>query len=259
MKNLFSLIAALIVVLSFATASVAQTEITIVTPLPTKEAFDKIIPGFESKTGYKVKMTVGTGVGTKDQAAKGEPFDVFVILPPYQAALDSGNLVKESKTTIGGFVMAMTIKKGTPKPDISTADAVKKTLLAAKSAATVDPKQGSVGVAALAMFDKLGIRQQMEPKMKYGQTGGVIGTLVVNGEAEIGLGPYVSDLMGNRNAQLEVVGAMPKEASDPTDIDAFVSSHAKDAAAAKALVQYLASPEAEAIYKEHGIQPSHYE
>ncbi len=255
MKKIFVRMAAAALALWLAAGARAQTEVTIVTPLPTKEAFDKLIPGFEAKTGYKVKMTVGTGVGTKEQAAKGEAFDVFVILPPYQAALDSGNLVRESKTTLGAFVLAMTIKKGTPKPDISSAEAVKSTLLAAKSAATVDPKQGSVGLAALAMLDKLGIRQQMEPKMKYGQTGGVIGTLVVNGEAELGLGPYVSDLRNNRNAQLEVVGALPKDASDPTNIDAFVSSHAKEPAAAKALVQYLASEEAQAVYKEHGIQP----
>src|SRR4051812_33657195 len=86
-----------------------KLKINIVPPLPNKEAFEKIIPGFEAKTGYKVKMTIGTGVGTKEQAAKGEPFDVFVILPPYQAALDSGNMVRETKTTIARFVMAMTI------------------------------------------------------------------------------------------------------------------------------------------------------
>src|SRR3954469_10130647 len=160
MKNIIALFLTLFAVLGLTAQLQAQTEITIVTPLPTKEAFEKIVPGFEAKTGYKVKMTIGTGVGTKEQAAKGEPFDVFVILPPYQNALDSGNLVRESKTTLAGFVMAMTIKKGTPKPDISSADAVKRTLLAAKSAATVDPKQGSVGLAALAMFDKLGISEQ---------------------------------------------------------------------------------------------------
>jgi molybdate transport system substrate-binding protein len=161
----------------------------------------------------------------------------------------------DSKTTIGRFVMALTVKKGMPKPDLSTADSVKRALLAAKSVATVDPNEGSVGVAALATLEKLGIAEQMKPKMKFVKTGGLIGTSVTSGESEIGMGPYASDLMGNRNAELEVVGTLPKEASVPTDIDAFVATHAKDPAAAKALVQYLASPEAEAIYKEHAIQP----
>jgi molybdate transport system substrate-binding protein len=149
----------------------------------------------------------------------------------------------------------LTVKKGMPKPDISTADAVKRTLLAAKSAATVDPEQGSVGVAALAMFEKLGISEQMKPKMNFVRTGGVIGTSVTSGESEIGVGPYVSDLMGNRNADLEIVGALPREASTPTDIDAFIATHAKDPVAARSLLQYLESPEAAAIYKEYKIQP----
>jgi molybdate transport system substrate-binding protein len=106
------------------------------------------------------------------------------------------------------------------------------------------------------MFEKLGIAEQMKSKMKFVRTGGVIGTSVASGESEIGLGPYASDLLGNRNADLDVVGALPREASTPTDIDAFVATHAKDAAAARALVQYLASPEAQAIYKEHLIQPA---
>jgi molybdate transport system substrate-binding protein len=256
-RFLASSLAVVVFTLGISRVGHAQTELTIVTPLPTKESFDKIIPGFEAKTGYKVKVTIGTGVGTKDQAARGEPFDVFVILPPYPAALASGNLIADSKTTLGGFVMALTVKKGTPRPDISTADAVRRTLLAAKSAATVDPKEGSVGVAALAMFEKLGIAEQMKPKMKFVRTGGVIGTSVTSGESEIGLGPYASDLQGNRNADLDVVGSVPREASPPTDIDAFIATHAKDPAAARTLVQYLASPEAEAIYKEHLILPAH--
>jgi molybdate transport system substrate-binding protein len=255
LKYRVSVFTAAILALGISTVGRAQTEITIVTPLPTKEAFDKILPGFEAKTGYKVKVTVGTGVGTKDQAARGEAFDVFVVLPPYPAAVASGNLLADSKTTIGRFVMALTVKKGTPRPDISTADSVRRTLLAAKSVATVDPSQGSVGVAALATIEKLGIAEQMKPKMKFVRTGGVIGTSVTSGESEIGMGPYASDLQGNRNADLEVVGTLPLEASVPTDIDAFVATQAKDKAAARALVQYLASPEAGAIYKEQLIQP----
>jgi molybdate transport system substrate-binding protein len=254
-KRLISSIATVVAMLGISCLGYAQTEIALVTPYPTKDAFEKIIPAFEAKTGYKVKVTIGTGVGTKEQAARGEAFDVFVILPPYRAALSSGNLVADSKTTIGRFVMAFTVKKGMPKPDISTADAVRRTLLAAKSVATVDPKQGSVGLAALAALDKLGITEQVKPKMKFVRTGGVIGTSVTSGESEIGLGPYASDLMNNRNAELEVVGALPPEASTPTDIDAFIATHAKNPAAARALVEYLASPEVAAVYTEHKILP----
>src|SRR5215470_802684 len=128
-------------------AAFGQTEIRVDSPLPMKESFEKILPGFEAKTGNKVNVRYGTGVGTKQEAAKGDPYDVFIILPPFQEAMNSGNVMKDSATTLGSFVLALTVKKGAPKPDISSAAAVKKTLLSAKTIVTVDPNQGSVGVA----------------------------------------------------------------------------------------------------------------
>jgi molybdate transport system substrate-binding protein len=254
-KYLFSTSFAIALIFATWTGARAQTEITVRAPLPMKESFEKILPGFEAKTGYKVTASIGTGVGTKQEAARGEAYDLFVVLPPYPDALASGNLVNNSKTTLGSFVLAMTVKKGAPKPDLSTADSVRKALLSAKSLVTVDPTQGSVGLATNAAIQKLGIADQVKSKIKYVQNGGLVSKSVTDGESEIGLGPYVSDLMGNRNPDLVVVGALPLEASSPTDIDAFMSAHAKDPAAAKALLQYLVSPEAEAVYKSMGIQP----
>src|SRR5215471_920540 len=233
-----------------------QTEIRVDSPLPMKESFEKILPGFEAKTGNKVNVRYGTGVGTKQEAAKGDPYDVFIILPPFQEAMNSGNVMKDSATTLGSFVLALTVKKGAPKPDISSAAAVKKTLLSAKSVVTVDPTQGSVGVATGEALKKMAITDQIKGKIKYVQNGGGVGKSVTEGESEIGMGPYVSDLKGNRNPDLVVVGALPKDASTPTDIVAVVSTKAKDPAAAKALLKYLVSPEAKAVYKEEGIIPA---
>jgi molybdate transport system substrate-binding protein len=233
-----------------------QTEIKVDSPLPMKESFEKILPGFEAKTGYKVNVRYGTGVGTKQEAAKGDPYDVFIILPPFQEAMSSGNVMTNTVTTLGSFVLALTVKKGTPRPDISNAAAVKKALVSAKSIVTVDPTQGSVGVATGATLQKLGINDQVKGKIKYVPNGGGVGRSVTEGESEIGMGPYVSDLMGNRNADLVIVGGLPKDASTPTDIVAVAATKAKDPGAAKALLQYLVSPEAEAVYKAQGIVPA---
>ena len=254
-KKLFSSFFVAAMVLGGWVSAYAQKEITVDTPLPTKESFEKILPGFEAKTGYKVKPNWGNGVGTKQDAERGDPYDIFVVLPPYQQTLASGNLMKNTGTTIGSFVLAITVKKGTPPPDISSAASVKKALLGAKSLVTVDPAMGSVGVAANAMFVKLGILDQVKSKVKYVPNGGGVGRSVVAGESEIGVGPYVSDLMNNRNPDLVVVGGMPRGASTPTDIVAFVATKAKDPAGARQLVKYLATPEAGQVYKEHGIMP----
>jgi molybdate transport system substrate-binding protein len=254
-RNLLSSFFVAAMVLGGWVSAHAQKEISIDTPLPTKDSFEKILPGFEAKTGYKVVPKWGNGVGTKQEAEHGDPFDIFVVLPPYQEALASGNLMKNTGTTIGSFVLALTVKKGTPPPDISSAASVKKALLAAKSLVTVDPTMGSVGVACNNMLMKLGILAEVKSKIKYVPNGGGVGRSVVAGESEIGLGPYVSDLMGNRNPDLVVVGGLPRGASTPTDIVAFVATHAKDPAGAKELVKYLATPEAGQVYKEHGIMP----
>jgi molybdate transport system substrate-binding protein len=251
---LSSLFAAALVLGGWASAQ-AQTEITLRAPLPMKESFDKLIPMFEMKNGVKVNATYGTGVGTKVEAAKGDPYDVFVVLPPYEEALNSGNLVKKDGKTVGAFILAMTVKRGSPLPDISTAAAVKKDLLGAKALVTVDPTMGSVGVATNECLKKLNILDQVQSKVKYVPNGGGVGKSVLDGTSDIGLGPYVSDLKGNKNPDLIVVGGLPKEASTPTEIFIVPATKAKDAKAAKELVQFLDSAEAEAVYKDAGIQP----
>ena len=238
-------------VLGCALNAAAQEEITFLTPQPLKASVDNLIPGFEAKTGYKVKMTVGSGLGTKQQVARGEPFDVPVILPPYAEALASGNVVTSSATTLASLIMALGVRKGAAKPDISTPAAAKAALLAAKSISYVDPMVGSAGLPVVALLKNLGITEQVQAKLKIGMTGGVVQNLVAKGEAEICL-LYLSDI---RNPGVEVVGPVPQQVAPPTNLVAFVSTRAKNPAAARALIDYLSSPEAEAVYKAEGMQP----
>src|SRR6202035_922202 len=149
--------------------------------------------------------------------------------------------------------LALAVKKGAPKPDISTPEAVKRTLLNAKSILSVDPTQGSVVGIALATLDKLGITEQVKPKIKWLQTGVLVQDSVAKGEAEIALGPYLSDM---RNPGLDVVGALPPEASTPVDITGFLSTSVKDPKAAKALLDYLSSREVAPVYEAAKIFPA---
>jgi len=138
------------------------------------------------------------------------------------------------------------------KPDISTPEAVKRTLLAAKS---VSYPNAAGGAAAGVTFDetlkKLGIAQQIEPKLKRAQGGARAMEMVAKGEAEIGL-TFVSE-MGEPG--IEVVGPLPEEIATPTRLVGFVSTHAKDPAAAKALLEYLSSPSAASAYQAQRMQP----
>src|SRR5580658_8311291 len=142
-------------------------EITLIAPGGIRDAVEQLIPGFEARTGHKVKATFGSGLGTKQQVARGEAFDVPIVQPPYPEVLASGNVVAGSATKLASVSVGIAVRKGAPKPDISTPEAVKRTLLAAKSIAYPDPAGGA---AAAVSFDlalkNLGIDRQVESKLK---------------------------------------------------------------------------------------------
>lgn len=250
--NTLSRWAAIAVVLCGAYDARAQKEVTLIAPGGIRAAIEQLIPGFEQKTGYKVKATFGSGLGTKRQVARGEAFDVPVVQPPYPEVLASGNVVADSATPLASVALGMAVRPGAPKPDISTPEAVKQTLLAAQSVSYPNPAGGAAaGVTFDETLKKLGIAQQMEPKLKRAQGGARAMEMVAKGEAEIGL-TFVSEM---NEPGIEVVGPLPEEIATPTRLVGFVSAHAKDPAAAKALLEYLSAPSAAAAYKAQRMQP----
>ena len=253
MKPLLSSILC-VLVLGISDAARAQSEITLIAPGGIRAAIEQLIPGFESKTGRKVKATFGSGGGTRQQVAHGEAFDVPIVQPPYPEVIASGNVVVSSATPLATIAIGVAVKKGSPKPDLSTPEAVKRALLAAKSVSYPD---GARGAAAGVSFDetlkKMGIAEQMQPKIKLAQGGAAAMAMVAKGDAEIGL-TFLSEM---EDPGIDVVGPLPREISTPTSLVGFVSSHAKDPAAAKSLLEYLSSPGAAAAYQAHRMQPGH--
>jgi len=230
------------------------SEVTLIGPGGIRAAAEQLIADFEKKSGSKVKATFGSGLGTKKQIAQGEAFDVPIIQPPYPEVLASGNVVASSATTLASVSVGVAVRKGAAKPDISTADAVKRTLLAAKSIAYPNPSGGAAaGVSFDDTLKKLGIAAQVESKLKRAQGGAGAMAMAAKGEAEIGL-TFLSEM---ENPGIDVVGPLPLEISPPTTLVGFISSHAKDPAAAKALLDFLSSPAAAAVYKAQGMQPAH--
>jgi molybdate transport system substrate-binding protein len=252
MKHLISPAVVVLAIGSLYTAAAQNNEITLIAPGGIRDAVEQLIPGFESKTGHKVKATFGSGLGTKKQVAQGEAFDVPIVQPPYPEVLASGNVVAGSATTLASVAVGIAVRKGAPKPDISTLAAVRKTLLAAKSISYPNPAGGAAaGVSFDETLRKLGIAEQVESKLKRAQGGAGAMAMAAKGEAEIGV-TFVSEMS---DPGIDIVGPFPKEIAPPTTLVGFVSSHTKDAAAAKSLLEYLSSPAAAPVYKAHGMQP----
>jgi len=251
-RYVVALVIALGLIVGIAFRADAQGQLTLLSPNPIEATINKLTADFEKKSGIHVNVTYGTGVSTRKDVAAGKALDVSLLFSPFPEALRTGNIIPNSATVIARMRLAIAVKKGAPKPDISTADAVRRTLLNAKSIVSVDPEQGSVGTAVLLALDKLGITEQLKPRIKWVPTGGVVQDSVAKGEYELAFGPYLSDM---RNPGLDVVGALPPEASYQVDLTGFLSTSVKDPKAARALLDYLKSPEAAPVYESAKIFP----
>ena len=252
--------AVLILLLGSSYSLQAQSEITVLAPAPIRGPLDKVIQGFESKTGNKVKVTYGAGsrdtppYGTRQLVARGQGLDVSIMFAPFPEALASGNIDPKSATILARILLGVTVQRGAPKPDISSSNAVKRMLLAAKSIAIVDPSQGTLGGEANEVLKKVGNTQQIQPKIRTVESSPVAEQMVAKGEIELFLGPQVSDTL---REGVELIGALPRAVSTPTDVVGYVSTKTKDPKAAKALLQYLKSPQAEAAYKAARLEAVH--
>src|SRR5580692_3611625 len=260
MKRMLLHVAVIAILLSASNIALAQTEVTLIAPGGIRAPIEKLIPAFEKKTGYKVNATFGSGGGTKQQVVRGDVFDVPIVQPPLPEVLASGNVVESTATPLASVAVGVAVKKGSPKPDISSTEAVKKMLLSAKSIVCPDAATGAAaGVSINEMLKRLGIDDQIEPKLTRphgsgpGGAGGgaVVSAMVGRGEAEIGM-TFISEM---DDPGIDIVGPLPREVLPWTPLVGFISAHAKNPEAAKALLQYLSSPEAVAAYKAAGMQP----
>jgi molybdate transport system substrate-binding protein len=211
-----------------------------------------VLADFEKQTGHKVSLDNDTAGGLSKRIDGGEAFDVAIITPAVVDDLaKKGRIVPGSRIDLAKVGMGVAIKEGAPAPDIGTVDAFKRTLLAVKSVAYIDPKAGgSSGIYFDKLLDRLGIADQVRPKAKL-KAGGYVAELVANGEAEIAI-HQISEIVPVKGVTL--AGPLPAEIQNSTIYAGGVASAAKDGTAAKALVAFLAGPAIDPILKSKGMQ-----
>ena len=256
MKPWLSAMATLALVLVGAHSARAQQEITLIAPNIMQGPFEELLKGFEAKTGYKINATYADEDMTKQRFLRGESFDVPILtntgFTPLQEVTDSGKVIVTSGTPVAKIFVGVAVKKGAPKPNISTVEATKQMFLNAKSIAYPDlAAVPSAGLSANGTIKVLGLEEQMRPKTKFGRgSSGTIG-LVTSGEAEIGLTflPRLTD------PGIDVVGMMPREISPATVLMGYISTQARNPLIARDLLNYLASDEMIPIYRKHSMQP----
>jgi len=244
---------AIVVAMLAATATAHAAEIIAFISTAIKAATDELLPPFERANGHTIRATYAPSGALIPRFDRGEPVDVFLT---DSAAIDE--LIKRGKVVAGRTDLARTgigiaVRKGAPKPDVSSPEALKRALLAAKSIAHTAPAGGGVTAAhVMGVFEKLGIAAEVTPKVKLAAGGpnGRVSVLVSSGEAEIGL-QQVSELMSN--PQVEVIGMLPAELQQMTTYSAGTTTTARQTEAAQAFIRHLAAPAAMTIYKTKGL------
>jgi molybdate transport system substrate-binding protein len=232
--------------------SVLAAEIRVLTGGAMRGVVDALVPAFEKETGHRVSVDNATAGALAKRIAGGEAFDVAIITPKVLADLTGhGKIAAGSRTDLAKVGMGVAVKAGAPLPDIATVEAFKRTLLAARSVAYIDPKAGgSSGIYFDGLLVRLGIADQVRPKAKLKQ-GGYVADLVASGEAEIAV-HQISEIVSVKGVVL--VGPLPAEVQNYTTYSAALGAAARDTAAAKALIAHLAGPAATPVLKARGMQ-----
>ncbi|KJC43576.1 ABC transporter substrate-binding protein [Bradyrhizobium sp. LTSP885] len=218
-------------------------------------AYKALVPEFERKTGNKVVTAYGPSMGTTENAIpvrldRGEPADVLILVGYALGDLvKQGKVVSSSRVDLVNSPIGIAVKSGAPRPDISSADSVKQALLAAKSIAYSDSASGVY--VSTEMFAKLGITDAMKDKArKIPAT--PVGEIVARGDAEIGL-QQISEL--KPVAGIDIVGPLPDALQKITVFSAGIATVSKEPDAGKALISFLASPEARDTLIKSGLDP----
>jgi molybdate transport system substrate-binding protein len=231
-------------------ASTAQAaEIKVLCSTALKTVMQELVPQFERATGHKVVVEYGVSAGMQRRVEAGEPFDaIFLTVKQLDALVQGGKIAPGTRTPIARSGMGIAIHAGAARPDISTVDALKRTLLAAKSIAYA--KEGAAGVYFIALGKRLGIVEQL--KLKGMDSGDAVAEAVASGGAEFGILP-VSEILPVKGAAL--LGEFPKDVQEYAISVGGVSAAAKQAGAAKELIKFLTAPSAVPVIKKKGMEP----
>ena len=245
---------ALVTVVMLAAAARAD-EVKVITSGAFTAAYLELVPEFERTTKHIVTTAFGASMGSAPDSIpsrlqRGEPVDVVIMA---DTALD--DLIKQGKVVAGSRVdlvrssIGVAVRAGAPKPDISTVEALTRTLLNAKSIAYSASASGVY--VSTELFQRLGIADQVKGKSQRIESARV-GTVVARGDAEIGF-QQISELLPV--AGITYLGPLPADVQKVTVFSAGIVSASKNADVARALIRFLASPAAADVIRKSGLEP----
>jgi molybdate transport system substrate-binding protein len=220
-----------------------------------KSTLDAIVPHFAGESGHTPHLAYGPSGALAKRVAAGERADLVILAGGIDGLIAQGRVLRDSRVDIASARIGVAVRKGAPKPDISSSDAFRRTLLAAKSIAFAGPASGGAsGVYLLKMFEQLGIAAEVNAKARFARGGpdGMVSALVAAGEAEIGL-QQISEILSVDGVDL--VGPLPDALQTETVYAAGILVAAEHPDAARALLAFLHRPAWAAVLRAKGLEP----
>lgn len=237
------------IIMLFAQAVMAQpAEIKVLSAGAMRRVMTELTPHFERATGDKLQIQYGEIGALKRQIDSGGKFDVVILSGPLLDDLvKEGKIAAGTRTDIARAGLGVIMRTGASKPDISTVDAFKRTMLNAKSFAY--PKEGAPAAYVPRLFDRLGMSDEMKPKLLPASSAS---EAVAKGEAELGV--VVISALGAVPG-IELVAPLPAELQNYVGFTAGVSASANESARGRALIDFLRAPAAIPVLKANGMEP----
>ncbi len=238
--------------LGFAVAQASAADLKVLGAGPVDGTFRQLVPGFMRATGHTVEGTFDTVGVIQNKLKAGEKADILILTTAAMDDLDkAGALVAGSSVEVGRGTSGLAVRAGAPVPDISTPDALKATLLAARSVAYVDPAAGATnGIFFARLLDRLKIADEVNRKAVLLRRGFQVAEVVADGRAEIG-NTSLTELIPHKG--LKVIGPIPEPLGLVVGYVAAVTSTSAHREPARALIAFLTSPEARAQFKAAGL------
>ena len=233
---------------------VSAAELRVFSPNALHPVLDQLVGEFEKASGHKLNVQYANAGQIVKRVQGGETADVIITTVKLMGTLEQDGKIQAGSTTpVAKTGVGIVVPAGAPKPRIASAEDFKKALLAAKTVTYADPAGGgAAGIHVAAVIEKLGIAEQLKPKLRLGKGGDVAAVTVAQGPGAIGM-TQMSEIIGKPGAEL--VGPLPEEIQNYSVFAAGIGAGSKQGPAGNAFIKFLKGPSAAAAMKAKGMQP----
>jgi molybdate transport system substrate-binding protein len=242
--------AAMLVCLTAVTIAAEAAEVKVLSAGAIEPGLKAASAAYRKQSGHEVQITFNTAPQIQKRVADGDAFDVVIAPPAVLEGFAKSGKVGAERANVGRVGLGAAVRPGAPVPDLSSADALKRSVLQAES---IVFNRASTGIYFENLLKKMGVYEQVEPRTTRYADGASVMEHVLKGKGrEIGFGP-ITEILLHKDKGLKLVGPLPAEVQNYTSYSAAPMNAAPSADLARGFVRFLSTPEAKALFVAAGV------